>query len=430
MLRAYWKPSVLLALGGLLIFLAFNRHSHSERFTYSSEIWGDKAGYYIYLPATFIYHWDGENIPESLSERTGNGFQVTSEGIIETKYTSGLAWLQVPFFALATTWEYFTEDQVTGFSNTHFGVFNLIGPFYLICSLVLLWRLFRPHIRPPALAFTLGVFLVCTNWYWYTVAESGMSHVFSLFVFSAIGFLVGARDWKSAPPSRLFLLQVLIVLALLIRPTHIVALAFWIPLASRLNTRHALSWNVIRTAGFWVRGVLVLAVLIAPQILYWKYAFGQWLPYSYGEEGFEWFDPNLLSFWVAPLNGLFLYAPVLLIALFGMTRLIRQRHAAGWLSLGAFLVSSYVLSCWWDWAFGCSYGSRNFVEYSVFFLLPFAHVAKSAWRVRWQQVGLIGLCLLCGVYNLKLIYSYGGCFPGTHPWDWQGYLEWVVRPTL
>lgn len=87
---------------GLFLFLALNRHSHSKPFTYHSELWADKSGYNVYLPALFIYDFNSDNVPEDIINKTGHGFFLdTVNHVIATKYPYGVALMQAPFWLLA-----------------------------------------------------------------------------------------------------------------------------------------------------------------------------------------------------------------------------------------------------------------------------------------------------------------------------------------
>lgn len=84
---------------GAMLFLAMNRHSRSGLFNYHSEIWGDKAGYYVYLPAALKYGFDPAAFPDSMDVKTGYGFRLDSaQGTVVTKYFYGTALMQLPFY--------------------------------------------------------------------------------------------------------------------------------------------------------------------------------------------------------------------------------------------------------------------------------------------------------------------------------------------
>ena len=87
---------------GITLFLTFNKHSKSGYFNYHSEIWSDKAGYYVYLPAALNYNFNANNFPDSIDIKTGHGFRLDkANGKVVTKYTYGVALMQLPFFCMA-----------------------------------------------------------------------------------------------------------------------------------------------------------------------------------------------------------------------------------------------------------------------------------------------------------------------------------------
>ena len=62
----------VLYLVGLL--LSTNMNCKYKIFTYKSAMWADASGYYVYLPATFIYDWKAETMPKRMDTLTGLGF--------------------------------------------------------------------------------------------------------------------------------------------------------------------------------------------------------------------------------------------------------------------------------------------------------------------------------------------------------------------
>ena len=42
------------------LYLTLNLHRNNGYFNWKSEIWADRAGYYIYLPSFFMYHFDAK----------------------------------------------------------------------------------------------------------------------------------------------------------------------------------------------------------------------------------------------------------------------------------------------------------------------------------------------------------------------------------
>ena len=84
----------------LLALLISNRHHKSGTFNWMTPLWADQAGYYVYLPGLFIYHFDAKSFPEKIEEKTGLGFSLDLEkNKVISRYTCGTAILQAPFFS-------------------------------------------------------------------------------------------------------------------------------------------------------------------------------------------------------------------------------------------------------------------------------------------------------------------------------------------
>ncbi|MBL0018533.1 MAG: hypothetical protein IPP17_19365 [Bacteroidetes bacterium] len=71
------------------LWLCLNLHSRTGYFTYKSEIFGDKAGYYIYLPATFVFKFEANQVSDTLPRRCWK-WVLIQNGKIFTKYPIGV----------------------------------------------------------------------------------------------------------------------------------------------------------------------------------------------------------------------------------------------------------------------------------------------------------------------------------------------------
>ncbi len=147
---------LVICFAGIALFLTFNRHSKSGYFNYHSEIWADKGGYYVYLPAAFKFKFNPDNFPDSIDDKTGHGFTLDYENKkVLTKYTYGVALLQLPFFLMADTFAETLNYKANGFSPNN-GLF-LYSPFYFVIIASLIYMI-RKGIKNGV--FILVLFLV------------------------------------------------------------------------------------------------------------------------------------------------------------------------------------------------------------------------------------------------------------------------------
>lgn len=465
-----------LAFAALTLWFSFHIHSRSAPFTYKSQIFADKAGYYIYLPATFVFGFDADAVPDSLSEKVGNGFLITEQNKIYTKYPIGVSLMQSPFFLLAHgVLAPLTGQPADGFSPVYHAMVDVAAWAYMLLGMgMLLIVLRRRHSLGRTLG-TLTLLLLGTNLAYYYSTESGMSHIYSFCVVSALILLldriqachvacpgkVGKRipegaihprhverspegaeskhlahtDTTTAHPSpRLSPLQALALgglcgLLVVTRFTNVFLISL------------VLAWGVRDLQSLWQRIRLILAprtlplllvgpaILIGLQMAYYHYLTGSLFLYSYGDEGFDFLHPELLKALFSPNNGLFPHAPMVLFGLIGLGIMAARREALGWYGIGLFALCAYIFSCWWQWYFGCAFGQRSYVE--LYPILAFGIAQFLQWVsertprpvqiLTWSVLILLCLLVTNHMYHFKL------CYIGQGDWDWGYWWGEVVR---
>ena len=213
------------------------------------------------------------------------------------------------------------------------------------------------------------------------------------------------------------------------------------PVLSRLTARTAEGRYLL------VRGVALAGLAAAPflalQSLFWHGAFGKWLVFSYGtaEERFFWTRPELLNYLFSPKHGLLFSSPLMVLAALGLllivargdcpdfraaTRsvgpkmgqspLVDRRSAPRLLAVLVCVSTSlliYANSAWHDWAFGCGFACRSFVDASAPACLGLAAIFSMPGKtVRSTAMIAAGLavawtCLLFLLFLLHYIDAWG-----------------------
>ena len=423
---------LVICFAGIILFLTFNRHSKSGYFNYHSEIWADKAGYYVYLPAAFKFKFNPDNFPESIDNKTGHGFKLDYENKkVLTKYTYGVALLQLPFFLIADTLAESLNFKANGFSPVYHWSINVASIFYLILGLFFLGKFLKIHFKSNIICLVLLSIFLATNLYYYSIDETGMSHVYSfslfclyLYLLQRTNYLLIQNFWK------IVLFGIVCGLIILIRPSNVIFLSAYFFLDINSKSDVFLRLKRLLLPKIFLPIIFSAFIIILPQLLYWKYAHGSLITYTYGNEGFNWTDPKLLQTWFSPNNGLFLYSPFYFVIIASLIYMIRKGIKNGVFILVLFLAISYVFSSWWDWGFGCCYGARNYVEYLAIFSIPLAYLYKNINRLNTGKIiGFWLLIFILIIFNLKMIYSYDVCFYGAGNWDWDAFFKLVVSPT-
>jgi hypothetical protein len=421
------------ALGVLCLFLSLNRHSKAGLFNYHAEVWADKAGYFVYLPAAWHYGFQASRFPEGIDTLCGNGFRLDlANDKVRTKYFYGTALMQAPFFLGADAVAALTGRPRDGFSLPYQKAVNVAAVAWLMAALMLLWSLLRRRFGGRAALLTLVAIFAGTNLYYYSIDETGMSHVYSFFLFAA---WLGWTERLARHPDPGVISGVtgglIAGLILVTRPSNVLFLpvilffhtGMWKNVGSRMK--------LLLKPRIWMPALAMAILVIIPQLMYWRYLDGQWLMDTYPGEGFNWMQPQLARSWLAPMHGLLTYNPLYLLILAAFIIFLKTRSPEGIVIPLFFLAISWVSAAWWDPGFGCSFGGRNYTEYLALFAFPLAAFVQrmESWKPVYRNL-LYGFGILMIAWNLKLIYTFDECFPGAEPWDWESFIRLLSSPTL
>ena len=346
------------------IFLTFNKHSKDKAKSYHGVIWADAAGYYVYNPMWFIYGNNAANFPDSIEIQTGNGFQLNIESNkVITKYPCGVAILQSPFFLVSHALAKPLGYKADGFSRIYsIGLF-FAGIFYCCLGLFFLSTFLSKYFSSTISIVAPLLFLAGTNLFYYSIDAPGMSHVYSFFLFSCIIYLSPIITTSSSF-KHYILFFICLFLAVLTRPTNILIGLF--PLFYSINNRKEIVERIKFLSSQKITLLLSITLgicVLIPQLFYWRNSTGNFLSYSYKNEGFDFLmSPKILEVWFSTNNGLFTYSPLIILSIVGIVLMIKNKKLSGYFYGGLFLLISYIFASWWCWWFGCSFGARSFIE--------------------------------------------------------------------
>lgn len=416
-----------------LLALSWFFHKDSARFSDRNELWSDRAGYYIYLPATFFYHFDTRKMPADLDIRTGGGFSIdTLRNKLDTKYTYGVALLASPFFfASALVSRIAGYDSENGFSMIYMRMMSLAAVVYLLLGLWFLKKFLDNYFRHSVNIFVIMVIFFGTNLFYYSVIDGMMSHVYSFFLFSL--FLFSLQKFQVSRSYRYFiLLSITLSVAILIRPTNVLPGLLFFTWDASSPAEWSKRFKQFLKPSYILGFLAILAIVFLPQLIYWKYLSGNWLHFSYRDEGFtNWRHPMIAEVLFSPVNGLFTHSPVVLLFLAGIAIMIFQRKSNGWPIAVVFVMVALICASWKMWYFGCSFGQRSFIEYYAILTVPFGYFATWLFSLRRYMIKtiLLFLVFLFVYFNLRYtvsLYRFERCYFGSI-WDWDHYFRSVAR---
>ena len=247
--------------------------------------------------------------------------------------------------------------------------------FYAFLGLFYLRKILLTYFNDTVTSFTLFSIVLATNLFYYITIESAMSHSYSFFLFTIFIWLT-IKWHKNKNLKTAIFLGLAIGLISLIRPTNamlsIVFVLLGVTNLKSLKNKVQLFW-VYKNH---ILSIVAFAIIVwIPQIIYWKYATGSWLYFSYGEERFYFNNPHIMEGLFSYRKGWLLYTPIMIFAILGLVFLYKKQYRKWMLPIFVFTaLNIYVVYSWWCWWYGGSFGSRPMVESYALLAIPLAAV--------------------------------------------------------
>jgi hypothetical protein len=386
----------------------FNIHywTHQNRVIYH-----DVISYYAYLPATMIYKDLSLDFTQDSAEYFSDKFWPlkTPDGRNVIKMSMGLSFMYAPFFVMGHIAANMTEYPADGFSMPYKFFLTMSALFYLALGLFFLRKVLENYFSQKIVIITLIVTVLGTNLYFYSAIESTMPHVYLFALFSA--FIYMTIRWYEKPDmENAIIIGLLGGLITLIRPTDIILSVFFflwdVKSVEELKQRFLF---FVRNPQFKIAMALTFVVVWIPQFAYWKYSTGHWLYYSYNDEGFNFLHPHIIDGLFSYRKGWLVYTPVMALAIFGLALSYKKLKTIFYPSLIFLTLNIYIITSWWCWWYGGSFGSRPFIDSYPVLALSFAVFVK--WTLSQKKiVKLISntIIILLILLNLFQTWQYYG----------------------
>lgn len=369
----------------------------------------DVKNYYAYLPAYFIDH----NIEFRGWEANLPPFELKywpiwcHDDVFIIKMSMGVSFFYAPFFAAAHLAAAPLGYPADGFSQPYAFALLLSGAVFAWLGLLVLCKFLRRHFSDKVTAAVLAIIGLTTNLFWYATFESPMSHSYSFFLFAS--FLLLTELWYEKPTwLRSILLGLVFGCISLVRPSNsLIVIVFllygvthWADIAAHFRL-YLQNWYKILS-------IIILTLLVwVPQCLYWKHITGHFLFYSYYNEGFFWTDPKCWQVLFGFRKGLFIYSPILLAALAGYVLLWKRKREYFWAIAVFSILNVYVISSWWCWWYGGSFGLRAFIESFTLLAIPMGlFLTWVSERKRWVRTALASLVIVLGMQSAFHMVQY------------------------
>jgi hypothetical protein len=404
-LNKYVLKQATLLIAVVMLFLTWQ----DGRFN-GNYINSDGKGYYAYLPAIFIYQdWDYTFVDEYEKKyyEPANYFHFKNEihEDIVNKYFAGAAILWLPFFLAAHLGSMVMGLPTDGYAPLYQYAIGFAAIIYLLLALWGLKKLLELYgVNKYHIILIQVIIVFATPMYFYTTVDASFTHVYS-FALITLFFYYAKRYFMHARAKHLYLLSLLLGLILLTRPTNIVVLAALPFFAGSWQTFRDALLSLLKEYRQLAISILIMFAILCIQPILYYIQLGEFLVWAYTDEGFNFTSPQITNVLISYKKGLFVYTPVLIFALLGFFHLLRRNIYEAFSLFFYMLLVTYVISSWWSWSYGMSYGHRAFLDhYAVFGILFGMALGDNSFKVWRYMIYLVTPVLI--VVNLIQVYQY------------------------
>ena len=409
------NPKSQLTVFALVIFIIILRFQYPY-WNYCKILNWDIFGYYLYLPAYFIYHDLGIkdmgfiNHIFATYDPSGSFYQafaVPGHNWV-MKYPMGIAILYSPFYFIGHLYAKLSGYPVDGFSMPYQASIALGGLIYTIIGLIYFRKILLRFFTDKYTALLLGCIVLGTNYLELTYFSGAMPHNYLFMIYALVIWLT--IKWHDDPKVKYIIpLGLIIGLAGLIRPTEIICCL--IPLFWTVDGKDAFikKWKFIKKYKLQILLMMLCILIMASfQMIYWKIYTGKFIYWSYGDEGFEFLNPYLLKVLFSYKKGWLVYTPIMTLAIIGFWFMYKKKKNLFYPFFIYFIINLWIVSSWDCWWYGGSFSQRSLMHSYVVMALPlgFWFIGISSFK-KIYKYPLFTISIILVLFNLFQTWQYG-----------------------
>ncbi|MGB1039266.1 MAG: glycosyltransferase family 39 protein [Flavobacteriales bacterium] len=402
------SPSKLALVFAILFIVIFRMTNVSDK-----ETSWDVLGYYLPLPATFIYEdplMENRDWIEKINKEkdlTGTLYQISSNDEGEPIYffLLGMAILYLPFFLIGHGGAYLFDYPPDGFSLPYQYAMVLGAIFYTIIGLVYLRKILLRFIPEKASAIVIILIVFATN-YSHHLTLKNLETVNVLFMFVALIIWNTIRWHESHKLKNLIVIGSFITLMSMVKPSEIMVV--FIPLFWGVY-----SWDtfveklrlIIKYRTQFLISIFVCLIIASPQMSYWWIRTGHLFYDSYKNPGvgLDFTSPYLLESLFSYKKGWLVYTPLMILSLVGFFFMLKKFKEARFSFLIYFLISFYIIISWTEWWYGAGFSNRPLITVYPILALGlgffFMEIKKSSKLLKISIGSFAVLCLFLNQFQ-------------------------------
>lgn len=423
--RVQSKFLTLLFAGLLVLAIVFRWINHGWEHIVDS----DGRGYFAYLPSIFTYFdldfryfFSGKlNVP---ADYTYN-FLFIIDGHYVIKYPPGVALLLSPFYLVATILSFVLGFETTGYSFFYQIFVSLAAISYCVFGVRNIHEIFRRYNVGSNISLWIILSLVFgTNLLVYVIHEPSMSHVYSFAAVSA--FILYLKRWVDGEPAKNLLISALFLgVTILIRPVNGIVVFAVLLLFNNSDEFNGFIRKLIGNIPLLLKCALISSLIIFIQPLLWYLENGHWYVWTYLGESFKWDHPEIEKVLFSFRKGWLLYTPLMLLLIPSLIAMIVRKEIVklvGFIVFWTFAI--FMISSWWCWYYGGSFGQRAFIEFYPIAALSFIPLLL---LIKEKTVLLKIFILVCVLVNIIQSYQYRNNILHYDSMDKKKYFDVFLR---
>lgn len=295
---------------------------------------------------------------------------------------SSIAW--APAFILADI-----IAKGDGYSHIHQIIVGLENVTFVSIGITLLYRLLLNYFSPLISLLTVGITLFGTNLLFYGAVDVINSHP-AAFLASTLFLSQWIKTRKKRTDFQWVLLGILLAFMAMIRTQDIL---FGLLLVFDVKK---------------IRSVFLSAfaffVTFIPQLMMWKYVFGNYFVSPYLRGGFNFLHPHIFEVLFSRQNGLIIWTPIYALYFFGLF-FLKKSYRIRFLFFFISILQLYLITAWSGWYQGQAFSIRMMITglpYLSFGLGALLIILKE----RLNHYLFYFLCVSFILYNLGSILVF------------------------
>jgi len=367
----YIVKHATLIIAFLMMFYSWQHGRYNENYINS-----DGKGYYAYLTAIFIYQDLDYNFVDEYemkyySPESYFHFKRDIDGEVVNITFAGIAVLLLPFFLLAHAGSLVMGYPTDGYAPLYQYAVGFAAIFYLLLALWGIKKLLEIYgTGKYHIILTQIILTFATPIYFYSTVDVSFTHVYS-FALITLFLYYTKRYFMDARAKHLYIASLLFGLITLVRPSNLMVLAALPFIAGSWPVLRQGVMNLFKNPKRLFLGLVIYVLVVSIQPLLYYAQIEEFFVWTYVGVGFNFADPHISGVLISYKAGLFVYTPILAFSLLGFFHLFRRNYFEAISLFFYMFLFTYIISSWWSWWYGMSYGHRAFLDHYVVFGILF-----------------------------------------------------------